>query len=118
MKKTPEDEEKVRRAAEREGRRSRRRRARELTANPGVAKHVEGMSSDEEMSQQDSLFFDKEKQEIEQELQEIFEDVVEDYSSIVNILIRFEHWRSKDPAAYNEAYASLCLPKVVSPLIR
>lgn len=117
-KKGPEDEEKVRRAAEREGRRSRRRRTRELSAAPGTAKHVEGMSSDEEMSQQDMLFFDKERQEIEQELQEIFEDVVEDYSSIVNILIRFEHWRSKDSAAYNEAYASLCLPKVVSPLVR
>ncbi|ERL92824.1 hypothetical protein D910_10132, partial [Dendroctonus ponderosae] len=118
VKKGPEDEEKVRRAAEREGRRSRRRRTRELSAAPGTAKHVEGMSSDEEMSQQDMLFFDKERLEIEQELQEIFEDVVEDYSSIVNILIRFEHWRSKDSAAYNEAYASLCLPKVVSPLIR
>ncbi|CAG9768997.1 unnamed protein product [Ceutorhynchus assimilis] len=112
------DEEKIRRAAEREGRRSRRRRAREASSTPAIAKHVEGMSSDEEMSQQDLLFFDKEKQDIEQELQEIFEDVVEDYSSIVSILIRFEHWRSKDPLAYNEAYASLCLPKVVSPLIR
>ncbi|XP_066143774.1 PAX3- and PAX7-binding protein 1 [Euwallacea fornicatus] len=118
LKKEPEDEEKVRRAAEREGRRSRRRRAREMTATPGGAKHVEGMSSDEEMSQQDLLFFDKEKQEVEQELQDIFEDVVDDYSSLVNILIRFEHWRSKDPAAYHEAYASLCLPKVVSPMIR
>ncbi|KAL1513374.1 hypothetical protein ABEB36_002793 [Hypothenemus hampei] len=113
-----EDEEKIRRAAEREGRRSRRRRAREISATPGTAKHVEGMSSDEEMSQQDHLFFEKERQEIERETQEIFEDVVEDYSSIVNILIRFEQWRSKDPAAYNDAYASLCLPKVVSPLIR
>ncbi|KAF7278966.1 PAX3- and PAX7-binding protein 1 [Rhynchophorus ferrugineus] len=118
MKKGPEDEEKVRRAAEREGRRTRRRRARELPNTQNIAKHVEGMSSDDEMSQQDMLFFDKEKQEIEQELQEIFEDVVDDYSSTANILIRFEHWRSKDLSAYNDAYATLCLPKVVSPLIR
>ncbi|XP_030765366.1 PAX3- and PAX7-binding protein 1 isoform X1 [Sitophilus oryzae] len=118
LKKGPEDEEKVRRAAEREGRRTRRRRARELPNTQNIAKHVEGMSSDEEMSQQDLLFFDKEKQEIDQELQEIFEDVVEDYSSTASILIRFEHWRTKDMSAYNEAYATLCLPKVVSPLIR
>lgn len=39
IRKGPEDEEKQRRAAEREGRRTRRRRAREV---PGLPKHVEG----------------------------------------------------------------------------
>lgn len=118
IKKGPEDEEKIRRAAEREGRRTRRRRAREAPNTQNITRHVEGMSSDDEMSPQDLLIFDKERQEIEQELQEIFEDVVEDYSSTANILIRFEHWRSRDPTAYNEAYATFCLPKVVSPLVR
>lgn len=110
-----EDEEKVRRAAEREGRRSRRRRAREI---PGQPKHVEGMSSDDEIPQQDMLAFDKEKEQIELEAQEVFEDVVDDYSSITSILIKFEQWREADMVAYTEAYATLCLPRVVSPLIR
>lgn len=47
MKKTPEDEERVRRAAEREGRRTRRRRDREkLSMNEA---HNDGMSSDDEV---------------------------------------------------------------------
>lgn len=46
-KKTPEDEERVRRAAEREGRRNRRRRDREkLNMNET---HNDGMSSDDEV---------------------------------------------------------------------
>lgn len=76
------------------------------------------MSSDDEISQQDILNFEKEREQIETELQEVFEDVVEDYSSTANILIKFEQWRSTDLAAYAEAYATFCLPKVVSPLVR
>ncbi|KAL3281217.1 hypothetical protein HHI36_004431 [Cryptolaemus montrouzieri] len=115
-KKVPDNEVKMRRAAEREGRRTRRRRAREL-ADQGT-KHVEGMSSDEEISQQEAMNFDKEQDQIENEAKEVFEDVIEDYSTIANILIRFEQWRENDITVYNEAYATLCLPKVVSPLIR
>ncbi|CAG9863520.1 unnamed protein product [Phyllotreta striolata] len=110
-----EGEEKQRRAAEREGRRTRRRRGRESSGQP---KHVEGMSSDDEISQQDILLFDKEREQIQAELEEVFEDVVEEYSTSASILIRFEKWRSNDLTAYSEAYASFCLPKVVSPLVR
>jgi GC-rich sequence DNA-binding factor len=46
-KKTPEDEERVRRAAEREGRRTRRRRDREKLNQ--AEKHNDGMSSDDEV---------------------------------------------------------------------
>nr|XP_023020543.1 PAX3- and PAX7-binding protein 1 [Leptinotarsa decemlineata]XP_023020544.1 PAX3- and PAX7-binding protein 1 [Leptinotarsa decemlineata] len=115
LRKGREEEEKQQRAAEREGRRIRRRRAREV---PGQPKHVEGMSSDDEISPQDSLHFDKEKEQIQTELRDIFEDVVDDYSSAANILIRFEGWRSTDLTAYTEAYATFCLPKVVGPLVR
>lgn len=71
-----------------------------------------GMSSDDEISQQDILLFDKDREQIQTELQEVFEDVVEEYSSTASILIRFEQWRSNDLTAYSEAYASFCLPKV------
>nr|XP_022914442.1 PAX3- and PAX7-binding protein 1 [Onthophagus taurus] len=110
-----EDEEKNRRAVEREGRRTRRRRCRE--ANEEI-KHVEGMSSDDEISQQDILTLIKEREQIEVEAQTVFDDVVEDFSSVSNILIKFEQWRETDVSAYTEAYATVCLPKVVSPLVR
>ncbi|KAK9879757.1 hypothetical protein WA026_006819 [Henosepilachna vigintioctopunctata] len=116
IKKIPDNELKVRRAAEREGRRTRRRRARELVDQ--ATKHVEGMSSDDEISQQEAMNFDKDQEQIENEAKEVFEDVVEDYSTVANILIRFEQWRETDIAVYSDAYATLCLPKVVSPLIR
>lgn len=135
LRKDFETEEKQRRAAEREGRRTRRRRAREI---PGQPKHYEGlffifnkiiwiihyynillgMSSDDEIPQQDMLSFDKEREQIQAEAQEVFEDVVEDYSSAANILIHFEEWRTTDITAYTEAYATFCLPKAVSPLVR
>lgn len=76
------------------------------------------MSSDDEIPQQDTISFEKEKEQLELEAQEVFEDVVDDYSSIASILIKFEQWREADLVAYTEAYATLCLPKVVSPLIR
>lgn len=76
------------------------------------------MSSDDEIPQQDTITFDKEKKQIEQETQEVFDDVIEEYSTVTNILIKFEQWRETDLAAYTEAYATLCLPRVVTPLIR
>lgn len=76
------------------------------------------MSSDDEIPQQDMLNFDKEREQIQSEAQEVFEDVIEDYSSAANILIHFEQWRTTDLTAYTEAYATFCLPKVVSPLVR
>ncbi|KAK9721671.1 GC-rich sequence DNA-binding factor-like protein [Popillia japonica] len=110
-----EDEEKNRRAVEREGRRTRRRRCREAAGEP---KHVEGMSTDDEISQQDILQLEKEREQIENEIQTIFEDVVDEYSSVANILIKFEQWRETDMPAYMDAYATLCLPRVMNPLIR
>ncbi|XP_018323423.1 PAX3- and PAX7-binding protein 1 [Agrilus planipennis] len=115
VRKNVEDEEKTRRAAEREGRRTRRRRARE---QGGQQKHVEGMSSDDEISQQDMLGFDKDREQMELEIQAVLEDVIDDFSSIANILIKFEQWKETDVTAYNEAYGTLCLPRIVTPLIR
>lgn len=135
MRRGPEHEEKVRRAAEREGRRLRRRRAREQVSvnflfsltlkvtslfcvQQGQPKHVEGMSSDEEITQHDALNTDAEREQLELEVQEVFEDVVEDYSKVSSILLRFENWRETNRTAYLEAYAPLSLPRAVSPLIR
>lgn len=110
-----DDEARVRRAAEREGRRSRRRRAREA---PGHPKHIEGMSSDDEVPDQETLMFQTQKEQILLDVSEVFADVVDDFSSVGSILSHFEQWRETDMSAYMEAYASMCLPRIVSPLLR
>lgn len=48
----------------------------------------------------------------------MFDDVVDDYASVANILGHFEKWRETDMSSYTEAYASMCLPKIMGPLIR
>lgn len=76
------------------------------------------MSSDDEIPQQVTINFDKEREQILNDAQIVFDDVIDDYSSIANILIKFEQWKETDATAYTEAYATLCLPRVVTPLIR
>ncbi|XP_015117420.1 PAX3- and PAX7-binding protein 1 isoform X3 [Diachasma alloeum] len=112
----PEDDVRIRRATEREGRRARRRRARELNRN--MPKHIDGMSSDEEVTEQQNLVFKQTKEEIDEESQEIFSDVMDDFCSVRGILSKLESWRDTDMEAYTEAYVSLCIPKMISPIIR
>jgi len=109
------DEAQVRRVAEREGRRIRRQRARELK---GVVSHIEGMSSDEEITETEMLNSKSQREVIEQDALHIFEDTLDEFSTVNGILQRFESWRHTDMDAYTEAYVSLCLPKLLGPLIR
>lgn len=53
-----------------------------------------------------------------QESKGIFEDVQVDFCNIRNILLKFQQWREKFPDSYYDAYISLCLPKLLNPLIR
>jgi GC-rich sequence DNA-binding factor len=48
----------------------------------------------------------------------VFSDVVDEFCSIRGVASRFESWRNTDADAYREAYVSLCLPKVLGPLVR
>ena len=52
------------------------------------------------------------------ESQLVFEDVVEDYHAISFILGRFQRWKFRHGESYREAYISLCLPKLLGPLVR
>lgn len=45
-------------------------------------------------------------------------DVEEDFGTIDGIARRLELWRKYDLTSYTEAYASLCLPKLIGPLVR
>ncbi|KAG8230484.1 hypothetical protein J437_LFUL013526 [Ladona fulva] len=121
MRTNPEEEEaQVRRAAEREGRRSRRRRARQMAARSttGTLKHYEGMSSDDEQTELEVVAYRKQKEVIEGDCHKIFEDVVEEFCTVRGVLGRWEQWRSEEENSYQEAYASLCLPRVLAPILR
>lgn len=56
--------------------------------------------------------------DILQDLKKIFEDVQDDFCKIQNILLKFQQWREKFPDSYYEAFISLCIPKLLNPLIR
>ncbi|XP_022100458.1 PAX3- and PAX7-binding protein 1-like [Acanthaster planci] len=113
-----EDITKQRRAAEREARRARRRRARESQSAEETGSHMEGMSSDDEQRESDADKFNKERDRIMAESQQVFEDVMEDYHAISFILGRFQRWKFQHGESYREAYISLCLPKLLGPLVR
>ncbi|XP_077476119.1 intron Large complex component GCFC2 [Stigmatopora argus] len=49
---------------------------------------------------------------------EVFSDVHDDFHDVKKILSRFEEWRSFYTESYNTAYISLCLPKLLTPIIR
>ncbi|TSO67475.1 RAS guanyl-releasing protein 1 [Bagarius yarrelli] len=50
--------------------------------------------------------------------QEIFSDVQDDFADVKKILARFNEWRVSFPESYSSAYISLCLPKLLAPIIR
>lgn len=64
------------------------------------------------------IFFHFISDEIDNDCKNIFSDVMEEYCTIRGILSKFESWRETDIDAYTEAYVSLCLPKIISPIIR
>ena len=45
-------------------------------------------------------------------------DVEDDFGTIDGVACRLELWRKFDLISYTEAYASLCLPKLLGPLVR
>ncbi|KAB1256846.1 GC-rich sequence DNA-binding factor 2 [Camelus dromedarius] len=62
--------------------------------------------------------FQKSRGDILQDRKKIFEDVHDDFCNIQNILLKFQQWREKFPDSYYEAFVSLCIPKLLNPLIR
>ncbi|XP_041611458.1 intron Large complex component GCFC2 isoform X4 [Vulpes lagopus] len=95
--------------------RSRRRQARTLCGN---CDHQEGTSSDDELSSEDVIDFQETQGDILQDHKKIFEDVHDDFCNIQHILLKFQQWREKYPDSYYEAFISLCIPKLLNPLIR
>ncbi|XP_017466846.1 PREDICTED: PAX3- and PAX7-binding protein 1 isoform X1 [Rhagoletis zephyria] len=112
----PESEEQVRRAAEREGRRTRRRCDREK--NELLISHLDGMSSDDETSDRYQEQLQSNLEQIHKEAEAIFNDVNDDFYKVELILMKFYAWRKTDMNSYKDAFVSLCLPKILGPLVR
>lgn len=116
MKKSLEDEERIRRAAEREGRRNRRRRDREKFNMNET--HNDGMSSDDEVPDIEMNQYKESLAQLRSEASLVFDDVSEEYCNLSLILQKFDEWKKKDFNAYKEAYIPLCLPKIVTIFIK
>uniref|UniRef100_A0AAQ4QM91 GCF C-terminal domain-containing protein n=1 Tax=Gasterosteus aculeatus aculeatus TaxID=481459 RepID=A0AAQ4QM91_GASAC len=50
--------------------------------------------------------------------QAVFSDVQSEFCDVKKILSRFEEWRGSYSESYHSAYISLCLPKLLNPIIR
>lgn len=48
----------------------------------------------------------------------MFTDVQDEFCDVKKILSRFEEWRGSYADSYHSAYISLCLPKLLNPIIR
>ncbi|XP_074141417.1 intron Large complex component GCFC2 isoform X3 [Sminthopsis crassicaudata] len=91
----------------------------QATESSGTSRHQEGASSsDDEDSGSEGADIQERRGAILQNCQSVFEDVNEEFSDVQKILLKFQQWREQFPDSYYEAYASLCLPKLLSPFIR
>ena len=52
------------------------------------------------------------------EKEEIFSDVLEDFSKIFPVIMHFREWKYNFPTSYEQAYLSLCLPKLLKPYVQ
>lgn len=112
----PEHEEIIKRTAERECRRTRRRCEREK--NDTSSSHLDGMSSDDEVSDR---VLDQKKFAIDQlevEVDDMFADVGNEFCKPELILSKFNVWRKTDEETYKDAFVSICLPKIMGPIVR
>ncbi|KAM3932143.1 intron Large complex component GCFC2 [Leptodactylus fuscus] len=78
----------------------------------------EGMSSDDELPPDQETKYKQDQEDVLLLCKPIFEDVHEDFCQPKNILSKFHEWRERFPETYYEAYISLCIPKLLSPLVR
>ena len=58
------------------------------------------------------------KKDVENQARIVLEDVIEEFSSLSNVMEKANDWRKDDTDSYNSAYVSMILPKLFSPLIR
>lgn len=112
---TPDSEEKIRRTAEREGRRRARRLKRE---SAGITQHRDGDSSDDELPPGERLQLTAEREAIRKEAQAMFADALPAWRSVRGVCRRLSRWRSTNIELYRTAYVADCLPSLLAPYVR
>lgn len=112
----PDDQARIRRTAEREGRRTRRRRDREKNDINDI--HHDGMSSDDEVNDHERKQHRDTLDNVAKDAEMLMDDAADDFSQVHAILSKFEMWKEKYPDTYTETYIHLCIPKIVAPLIK
>ncbi|XP_036398546.1 GC-rich sequence DNA-binding factor 2 [Megalops cyprinoides] len=87
---------------------------------PGDSDEAEagGGAADQQPLPEEEEELDRKRDEILRRAEDIFVDVQESFSDVGKILSRFEEWRSQFSESYHNAYISLCLPKLLAPLLR
>ncbi|XP_022598427.1 GC-rich sequence DNA-binding factor 2-like isoform X1 [Seriola dumerili] len=94
------------------------------TETPGVAgtaAKAEGdfdIPEDTQPSAEEEEQLQKKMADILLRSQTVFSDVQDDFCNVKKILSRFEEWRKSYSDSYHSAYISLCLPKLLNPIIR
>ncbi|XP_015808253.3 intron Large complex component GCFC2 [Nothobranchius furzeri] len=73
---------------------------------------------DPELSSEEEEQMQKAIADIQSRSQLVFSDVQDDFCDVKKILSRFEEWRRSYSESYHNAYISLCLPKLLNPIIR
>ncbi|XP_074522982.1 intron Large complex component GCFC2 [Halichoeres trimaculatus] len=73
---------------------------------------------DTQPSEEDQQLLQKKKADIMLRSQAVFSDVQDEFCDVKKILSRFEEWRGCYSESYHNAYISLCLPKLLNPIIR
>ena len=48
---------------------------------------------------------------------DIFSDVIDEFSKMFSVVMHFREWKYSFPTSYQQAYLSLCLPKLLKPYI-
>ncbi|CAB1335570.1 unnamed protein product [Coregonus sp. 'balchen'] len=76
------------------------------------------LPADSEPSPEEEAELQRERAEILSRSQDVFCDVQEDFWEVKKVLSRFSEWREAFSESYHSAYISLCLPKLLNPLIR
>jgi len=104
------------REAEREARRNRRRIGR---GRRGFScDHHEGLSSDDEETTSQQVVYTDTITSVKLRAASTFDGVLDEYCHVDKIADKFLHWLSADPTSFREAYTALCLPKLISPIVR
>ncbi|XP_053601027.1 PAX3- and PAX7-binding protein 1 [Plodia interpunctella] len=115
-----DSEEKIRRCAEREGRRRARRLRRDAAAAAAgaAARHRDGDSSDDELPPAELQHYTQERETIRQLSRAVFADALAAWRGARGVCARVSRWRRREPALYADVSVASCLPALLAPYVR